>query len=202
MGSRWIVFLKPNQRFSSNLIPEQHFFLISQAAFFAYQESQNRTSPNFTSPEPHLNTFVLTDYRATLNRPNSVIVVILMSLVNQLCVTPFTDWFILCNPRPPRRKMLFSMTALYRTNANPQTAQNLIEAFQPPPQHKHTRWAAATLPPAALPSLSMETSAMEQNRIAAAPYQPTAGARARSLDWSAHMAPIKKLRDGRSTCLG
>jgi hypothetical protein len=49
--------------------------------------------------------------------------------------------------------------------------------LQPPPQHKHTRWAATTLPPAASSSLSMETSAMDPNRFAAAPYEPTAGAR-------------------------
>jgi len=48
--------------------------------------------------------------------------------------------------------------------------------LQPPPQHKHTRWAPTTLPPAASPSLSMETSAMDPNRFAAAPYEPTSAA--------------------------
>jgi hypothetical protein len=42
------------------------FLWISQAAVFAYHELQNRTYPNFSSPEPHLNTFILADYRAAL----------------------------------------------------------------------------------------------------------------------------------------
>ncbi len=79
-------------------------FFYSRAALYSFEELQNRTYLNFTSPGPHLNTFVLSDYRATLNRPNTVTVVILMSLVKQSCVTPFTNRFISCNPRTARKK--------------------------------------------------------------------------------------------------
>ena len=66
--------------------------------------------------------------------------------------------------------------------------------------------------PAASPSLSMATSAMDPDRFVAAPHEPDGGARrpapgpARTtfgpLVWGTVMAPIKKLRDGRSTGLG
>ena len=73
------------------------------------------------------------------------------------------------------------------------------------------RQANKALPPAALPSLSMATSAMDPNRGAAAPYESNVGGRRQRsrllrliplLVWGAKMAPIKKLGDGRSTGLG
>jgi hypothetical protein len=86
-------------------------FFYSRAALYAFHELQNRTSPNFTFLVPHLNSIVLSDYRAALNRPNLVTVVILMSSVNRSCVAPFTDRFISCNPRTARRNKLCSKAA-------------------------------------------------------------------------------------------
>ncbi len=42
--------------------------------------------------------------------------------------------------------------------------------------HTKTRWAAASLPPVALPYISMATSAMAPNHGAAAPHESVAGA--------------------------
>ena len=79
-------------------------FFYSWAALYAFTELQSRTYFIFTIRGPHETTFVLSDYRAALNRPNPVTVVILMSLVNQSSVAPFTDRFIYCNPRTARKK--------------------------------------------------------------------------------------------------
>jgi hypothetical protein len=83
-------------------------FFYSRATLYTFYKLQNRTSPNFSSPRPHLITFALSDYRAALNRPNPDAAVILMSLVNQSSVAPFTDRFISCNPRTAwKKKVVF-----------------------------------------------------------------------------------------------
>ena len=82
------------------------------------------------------------------------------------------------------------------------------------PHHKNThciyRGRCTTLPPAALPSLSMATSAMDPNHCATAPYESNVGGRCQGLRLllliplfgAPKWHPSKKLGDGRSTGLG
>ena len=108
-----VSFYSKTKGFLLYAFPSSIFlFFYSRAALYTFYILQNRTSLNFSSPGPHLITFVLPDYRATLNRPNPVAVVILMSLVNQSSVAPITDRFISCNPRTARKKKVVFQSSI------------------------------------------------------------------------------------------